>query len=66
MEAMILALAKFCEQHNVHITVRKEGNITLLIQLNGSPRRIATIYGENDTEEVILKDLLNIIQRLKQ
>ena len=63
---MILPLARFCEQHNVHITVRKEGrDITLLVQLNGSPRRIATIYSENDTEEVILKDLLNIVQRLK-
>lgn len=63
---MIHPLARFCREHGIHITVRQEGmDITLLVQLNGSPRRIATIYGENDTEEVILKDLLNIVQRLK-
>jgi len=64
---MIHLLARFCREHGIHITVRQEGSdITLLVQLNGSPKRMAVIYNENDTEEVILKDLLNIIQRLKQ
>lgn len=64
---MIHPLARFCREHGIHITVRHEGSdITLLVQLNGSPKRMAVIYNENDTEEVILKDLLNIIQRLKQ
>ena len=63
---MIHPLARFCREHGIHITVRQEGSdITLLVQLNGSPKRMAVIYNENDTEEVILKDLLTILQRLK-